>query len=92
MHFSEGLTLTRPAGKLFTLLRAFPAHEPTRRRFANEAVAWTAQFGSHESGDPDLHHVIGTLYAEGMPRRLSPPAKLTASQTTSPTTQSGTSH
>lgn len=52
-------------GKLFGLLRAFPRGEPTRKRFANEAVAWTARFGEYENGDPDLHHVIGSLYAEG---------------------------
>ena len=59
-----------PSGKIFTLLRAFPHNEPTKKRFVGEAVAWTARFGEYENGDPELHHVAGTLYAEG--RALSP--------------------
>ena len=29
-------------------------------------MAWSAKFGEYENGDPELHHVAGTLYAEGM--------------------------
>ncbi|KAI4148685.1 MAG: hypothetical protein LQ340_004993 [Diploschistes diacapsis] len=51
-------------GKIFTLLRAFPPDEPTKKKFISEATAWTAKFGEYENGDPELHHVAGTLYAE----------------------------
>jgi hypothetical protein len=51
-------------GRIFTLLRAFPPDEPTRKRFIGEALAWTAKFGEYEYGDPELHHIAGTLYAE----------------------------
>ena len=52
-------------GKLFTLLRAFPLEEPTKKRFVGEAIAWASKFGEFPNGDPDLHHVAGVLYAEG---------------------------
>ena len=28
-------------------------------------MGWSAKFGEYENGDPELHHVAGTLYAEG---------------------------
>jgi len=28
-------------------------------------MTWSAKYGEYESGDPELHHVAGTLYAEG---------------------------
>ena len=46
-------------------MRAFPAHEPTKKRFINEMIAWSAKTGEYPNGDPELHHVAGTLYAEG---------------------------
>ena len=52
--------------KVFTLLRAFPQDEPTRKKFVGEAVAWSARMGEFENGDPELHHVAGTVYAEGL--------------------------
>ncbi|OCK84784.1 DUF410-domain-containing protein [Lepidopterella palustris CBS 459.81] len=51
-------------GKLLTLLRSFPPEEPTRKRFVSEMVGWSAKFGEFPAGDPELHHVAGTLYAE----------------------------
>ena len=48
-----------------TLLRAFPENEPTKKRFVTEMVQWSAKAGEYPNGDPDLHHVAGTLYAEG---------------------------
>jgi hypothetical protein len=52
-------------GKIFELLRAFPTDEPTKKRFVSEAIAWTSRFGEYENGDPELHHVTGSLYADG---------------------------
>lgn len=52
-------------GRLFTLLRAFPPQEPTKKRFVEEMITWSIKFGEYENGDPELHHVAGTLFAEG---------------------------
>ena len=57
-------------GKLLTLLRAFPPNEPTKKRFVSEMVAWSGKAGDYPNGDPELHHVAGTLFAEG----IKPPA------------------
>ncbi|KZF21299.1 DUF410-domain-containing protein [Xylona heveae TC161] len=51
-------------GRLTDLLRAFPVEEPTRKRFVNEMISWSSKFGEFAAGDPELHHVAGTLYAE----------------------------
>ncbi|KAF2181812.1 DUF410-domain-containing protein [Zopfia rhizophila CBS 207.26] len=51
-------------GKLLSLLRAFPAGEPTRRKFVNEMIAWSSKHGEYPAGDPDLHHIAGSLYAD----------------------------
>ena len=52
-------------GKLLTLLRAFPPSEPTKKRFVSEMVAWSGKAGEYPNGDPELHHVAGSLFAEG---------------------------
>jgi hypothetical protein len=52
-------------GRLFTLLRSFPAEEPTKKKFVGEAIAWSSKFGDYPAGDPELHHVAGQLFAEG---------------------------
>ena len=52
--------------RLYSLLRLFPAGEPTRKKVVGEAVQWSAKFGEYPAGDPELHHVIGSIYAEGM--------------------------
>ncbi|CZS93685.1 related to DUF410 domain protein [Rhynchosporium agropyri] len=44
-------------GKLLTLLRAFDSEEPTRKK-------WSAKCGEYPAGEPELHHVAGSLYAE----------------------------
>ncbi|OIW30076.1 DUF410-domain-containing protein [Coniochaeta ligniaria NRRL 30616] len=51
-------------GKLLTLLRLFDSQEPTRKKFITELIAWSAKFGEYPAGDPELHHVVGTLYAD----------------------------
>ena len=51
--------------KLLSLLRAFPKDEPTRKKFVNEMIAWSSKFGEYPAGDPEIHHVAGTLYANG---------------------------
>lgn len=58
-------TLTRTTGRLLALLRAFPPNEPTKKRFVSEMVSWSAKAGEYPNGDPELHHVAGTLFAEG---------------------------
>jgi len=58
------------ADKLLTLLRAFPVNEPTKKRFVNEMIQWSGKVGEYPNGDPELHHIAGTLYAEGMEHRL----------------------
>ncbi|KAH0371835.1 DUF410-domain-containing protein, partial [Aureobasidium melanogenum] len=55
---------TTSKARLLSLLREFPEGEPTRKRFAGEVIGWTSKFGEYPAGDPELHHVIGTLYAE----------------------------
>ena len=52
-------------GRLLSILRAFPQHEPTKKRYVGEMIGWSCRFGEYENGDPELHHVAGTLYAEG---------------------------
>ncbi|KAJ6149983.1 hypothetical protein N7471_001182 [Penicillium samsonianum] len=50
--------------RLIELLREFPSDEPTRKRFIQEMIGWSAKFGPLERGDPDLHHAVGSVYAE----------------------------
>lgn len=49
--------------RLLELISALPADEPSRKRFINESVAWTAKFGEFPAGDPELHHFLGVLFA-----------------------------
>ncbi|EFW99623.1 duf410 domain containing protein [Grosmannia clavigera kw1407] len=51
-------------GRLLTCLRLFDQEEPTRRKYIAEIIGWSARFGAYPAGDPELHHVIGSLYAE----------------------------
>lgn len=53
-----------------TLLRAFPPGEPTKRKFVDEMIEWSIKFGDFPYGDPELHHVAGSLFAEGARLRL----------------------
>ncbi|KAJ5205589.1 hypothetical protein N7491_003781 [Penicillium cf. griseofulvum] len=50
--------------RLIELLREFPSEEPTRKRFIQEMIGWSAKFGPLERGDSDLHHAVGSVYAE----------------------------
>jgi len=50
-------------GRIYQLLNLLPTEEPTRKRFLNEAVVWSAKNGEYPNGDPDLHHFIGNLLA-----------------------------
>ncbi|KAA8911097.1 hypothetical protein FN846DRAFT_792471 [Sphaerosporella brunnea] len=50
--------------RLVELITMMPAEEPSRKRFINEAIAWTAKFGEFPAGDPELHHFAGNLYAQ----------------------------
>lgn len=51
-------------GKLLTLLRLFDSEEPTRKKFLGEMIGWSAKYGEYPAGEPGLHHVAGSLYAE----------------------------
>ncbi|KAJ5985115.1 hypothetical protein N7499_008607 [Penicillium canescens] len=50
--------------RLIELLREFPSEEPTRKRFIQEMIGWSGKFGPLERGDPELHHAVGSVYAE----------------------------
>lgn len=52
--------------RLLEIMRAYPADEPTRRKFVQEMIAWSGKYGELERGDPELHHEAGKLYAEGI--------------------------
>ena len=52
-------------GKLLAILRSFPPEEPTKKKFVDEMICWSSRFGEYPLGEPELHHVAGTLYAEG---------------------------
>ena len=39
--------------------------EPTRQRIITEAIEWSAKEGDVPYGDPELHHSIGVLLANG---------------------------
>lgn len=60
---------TRPdassRSKLISLLRSFPPNEPTKKKFVAEMVAWSAKYGDYPAGDPEIHHVTGSAYADG---------------------------
>ncbi|KAI1169099.1 hypothetical protein F5B18DRAFT_645962 [Nemania serpens] len=51
-------------GKLLTCLRLFDSEEPTRKKYIGEIISWSSKFGEYPAGDPELHHVAGSLYAE----------------------------
>ncbi|KAI1170297.1 hypothetical protein F4777DRAFT_125272 [Nemania sp. FL0916] len=51
-------------GKLLTCLRLFDSEEPTRKKYIGEIISWSSRFGEYPAGDPELHHVAGSLYAE----------------------------
>ncbi|CAK7267305.1 hypothetical protein SEPCBS119000_002474 [Sporothrix epigloea] len=50
-------------GRILVCLRLFATEEPTRKKFISEAIAWSSKFGEYPAGDPELHHVVGSLYA-----------------------------
>lgn len=45
-------------------MRAFSPEEPSRKRFINECVGWSAKNSVFPAGDTEVHHVIGQLLAE----------------------------
>ncbi|KAI1098528.1 DUF410-domain-containing protein [Jackrogersella minutella] len=51
-------------GRLLTCLRLFDSEEPTRKTYIGEMISWSSKFGEYPAGDPELHHVAGSLYAE----------------------------
>ncbi|KAF1974544.1 DUF410-domain-containing protein [Bimuria novae-zelandiae CBS 107.79] len=65
-HKSETKPDAASKSKLLSLLRAFPKNEPTRKKFVNEMLGWSAKWGEYPAGDPEIHHVAGTLYAEDL--------------------------
>ncbi|CAK7565109.1 MAG: hypothetical protein SEPTF4163_003017 [Sporothrix epigloea] len=51
-------------GRILVCLRLFAPDEPTRKKFITEAIAWSSKFGEYPAGDPEIHHVVGSLYAD----------------------------
>ena len=51
--------------QLLEIFRAFPAEEPTRKKFITEMVTWSGKFGDLERGDGEIHHVVGSVLADG---------------------------
>jgi len=51
-------------GRLLTCLRLFNSEEPTRKKYISEMMQWSMKFSEYPAGDPELHHVVGCLYAE----------------------------
>jgi golgi to ER traffic protein 4 len=49
--------------KLAQLLKAFERDEPTLPKIAAAITAWAGKFGPIPYGDPELNHVIGTIFA-----------------------------
>lgn len=56
--------------RLLAILRAFPRAEPTKKKFVDDVVAWSSTASEHPQGDPQLHHVAGSIFAQG--RLFSP--------------------
>ncbi|KAJ5449607.1 uncharacterized protein N7458_006056 [Penicillium daleae] len=50
--------------RLIELLREFPSEEPTRKRYIQEIIGWSGRHGPLERGDAELHHAVGSVYAE----------------------------
>jgi len=50
--------------QIVSLLRAFPPNEPGRKKFVAGVVEWSSKTGEYPAGDPELHHVIGSLFAD----------------------------
>jgi len=50
--------------RVLGLLRVFPPNEPAKKKFVGGIVEWSSKNGEFPAGDPELHHVIGTLFAE----------------------------
>jgi len=51
--------------RLITLLRSFPGKEPTRKKFVSDIIQWSHTCGEYPAGDPELHHAIGCMFAQG---------------------------
>ncbi|KAG0638191.1 hypothetical protein HOY80DRAFT_968622 [Tuber brumale] len=50
--------------RLIQLISLISPEEPSRKRFINEAIAWSSKHGEYPAGDPELHHFIGKLLAQ----------------------------
>ncbi|RPB03713.1 DUF410-domain-containing protein [Choiromyces venosus 120613-1] len=50
--------------RLIQLISLISPEEPSRKRFINEAIAWSSKHGEYPAGDPELHHFIGKLFAQ----------------------------
>ncbi|QIW99437.1 hypothetical protein AMS68_004955 [Peltaster fructicola] len=55
---------TANKARLLGLLRAFPQGEAAKKKFVGGIVEWSTKYGEYPAGDPELHHVIGKLFAE----------------------------
>ncbi|KAK4680146.1 hypothetical protein QC764_210470 [Podospora pseudoanserina] len=51
-------------GRVLTCLRLFDPAEPNRKKFVKDVVEWSKKYSDYPAGDPELHHVIGSMLAE----------------------------
>lgn len=50
--------------KIIGILAKFDPCEPSLKALAAEIIGWTMKFGNVPYGDPELHHVLGTVFAK----------------------------
>ena len=55
---------TESRGRILSILRSFPAREPTKKKFVDVMMQWSIDHGEYPNGDPELHHVAGTSFAD----------------------------
>lgn len=49
--------------KLAQLLSKFPLTEPTLKKIGHEITVWASQYGQYKYGDPELNHILGSIFA-----------------------------
>jgi hypothetical protein len=50
--------------QITTLLRLFPPTEPTLKQIGQEFTKWARDNGEIKYGDPELNHILGTIFAK----------------------------
>jgi len=52
-------------GFVARLAKVFPAC-PARKKFVDAVVSWATKCSDYPSGDPEVHHLLGAMFAAGM--------------------------